>query len=50
MGKGSNQRPSQVPKNKYDENWDRIFGKKKPAKKTDKNGNRIFGNINCNLY
>lgn len=51
MSKGSNQRPSKVPKKQYEENWDKIFGKKKneKPKKTDKNGNRIFGNPNCNL-
>jgi hypothetical protein len=29
MSKGSNRRPSQVPQKKVDENWERIFGKKK---------------------
>jgi hypothetical protein len=28
MSKGSNQRPSKVPKKQFDENWDNIFGKK----------------------
>ena len=26
MGKGSNIRPRKVPKQQYDDNWDRIFG------------------------
>jgi len=34
MSKGSTQRPLGVPKKKFDENWDRIFGKNK--KKNDK--------------
>jgi len=29
MGKGSNQRPLSVSKEKFDENFDRIFGNKK---------------------
>ena len=29
MSKGSKQRPSSVKKHKFDENWDKIFGKKK---------------------
>lgn len=33
MGKGSNQRKRQVPKEKFDENWDKIFGKKKNEKR-----------------
>jgi len=33
-GKGSDQRPRQVPKEVFDANWDRIFKKKK--KKKDK--------------
>ena len=28
-GKGSKPRPLSVPRKKFDENWDRIFGKKK---------------------
>jgi hypothetical protein len=28
-GKGSAPRPISVPRKKFDENWDRIFGKKK---------------------
>lgn len=27
-GKGSTRRPAQVPKEKFDENWEKIFGKK----------------------
>ena len=33
MGKGSTQRPIKVPKKQYDENWDRIFKKKKKNEK-----------------
>jgi len=33
-GKGSHRRPVQVPKKQVDENWDKIFGKKK--KKNEK--------------
>jgi len=29
MGKGSKKRPLSVPKKKFDENWDKIFKKKK---------------------
>jgi hypothetical protein len=32
-GKGSRQRPLTVPRKKFEENWDRIFGKKKQPKK-----------------
>lgn len=28
-GKGSNPRPISVPRKQFDENWERIFGKKK---------------------
>ncbi len=28
-GKGSKPRPLNVPRKKFDENWERIFGKKK---------------------
>jgi hypothetical protein len=34
-GKGSKQRPTD--KQKFDENYDKIFGKKKPKKKDEKN-------------
>lgn len=33
MGKGSNQRPRKVPTKQYDDNWDKIFGKKKKNEK-----------------
>jgi len=29
-GKGSSPRPLTVPKEKFDDNWDAIFGKKDP--------------------
>lgn len=38
MSKGSNQRPSQVPKEEVAESWDRIFGKKKETKETKEHG------------
>ena len=31
-GKGSDQRPRQIDKKTFEDNWDRIFGKKKPKK------------------
>lgn len=31
-GKGSSPRPFSVPRKKFDENWDKIFGKKKDKK------------------
>lgn len=30
MGKGSNPRPFDVPKDQFRDNWDKIFGKKDP--------------------
>jgi hypothetical protein len=30
MGKGSNPRPIEIPKDQFRSNWDQIFGKKKP--------------------
>lgn len=32
-GKGSKPRPLSVPKKVFDDNWDRIFGKKKKQEK-----------------
>ena len=32
-GKGNKRRPSQVPQKEIDDNWDKIFGKKKRKKK-----------------
>ena len=32
-GKGSKPRPLSVSRNQFDDNWDRIFGKKKEEKK-----------------
>ena len=32
-GKGSKPRPLSVPRKQFDENWERIFGKKKEEKK-----------------
>lgn len=34
-GKGSKRRPVQVPKKQFDNNWDRIFGKKNTNKTAD---------------
>ncbi len=31
-GKGSGRRPTDVPQKQVDENWNTIFGKKKPEK------------------
>jgi hypothetical protein len=33
-GKGSKPRPLSVPRKQFDDNWDRIFGKKKDQKET----------------
>jgi hypothetical protein len=30
MGKGSRARPFEVPREKFENNWDKIFGKKDP--------------------
>ena len=35
-GKGSDQRKRQVDKKVFEDNWDRIFGKKKTKKETEK--------------
>jgi hypothetical protein len=34
-GKGSNARPFSVDKQTFDNNWERIFGKKSPKEKED---------------
>lgn len=34
-GKGSQLRPTLVPKEQFESNWDRIFGKKNEAKTTE---------------
>ena len=39
-GKGSDQRPRQVDKKTFEDNWDRIFGKKKTKKETKKKDKR----------
>ena len=31
-GKGSKPRPLSIPRKQFDDNWDRIFGKKKDSK------------------
>ena len=36
-GKGSTQRPAQVPDEKVAEQWEAIFGKKEPKKETPAN-------------
>jgi hypothetical protein len=33
-GKGSKARPLSIPKKQFDNNWERIFGKKQPKKST----------------
>jgi hypothetical protein len=35
-GKGSKPRPLSVPRKQFDDNWDRIFGKKKTQPKQKK--------------
>ncbi len=35
-GKGSDQRPRQIDDKTYEDNWNRIFGKKKNKKETKK--------------
>ncbi len=35
-GKGSDQRPRQIDKQTFEDNWDRIFGKRKTKKDTKK--------------
>ena len=37
MSKGSRQRPREVPSEQFENNWDRIFGKKKDEPKRDQN-------------
>lgn len=45
MSKGSRQRPLSVPKEKFEQNWDAIFSKKKPEeKKKDDNSRTTCGN------
>ena len=39
MSKGSKQRPLVIPKEKFDQNWETIFGKKKPEKKETSDNN-----------
>lgn len=35
-GKGSTQRPLEIPREEYEKNWDAIFGKKKPEQPEEK--------------
>lgn len=52
-GKGSKPRPFSVDKKKFDDNWDRIFGKKDQEKEkkdlTNEKKICIIDNINWNL-
>ena len=32
MSKGSGRRPAKVPRKQFEDNWDKVFGKKKPQK------------------
>lgn len=41
-GKGSDQRPRQIDKKTFEDNWNRIFGKKK-TKKDQKKGKKEKG-------
>lgn len=34
-GKGSKQRPTQVPRKQFEDNWDKIFKKKQDKEKQD---------------
>jgi len=43
MSKGSRQRPLSVPKEKFESNWETIFGKKKPEKKETNDNSRTAG-------
>lgn len=36
LSKGSTRRPRTVPDKTFDENWDKVFGKKKEDKQNDK--------------
>mgnify|MGYP003339691966 CR=1 FL=1 len=36
MGKGSNPRPFEIPKDQFRDNWDAIFGKKDKQQSPDK--------------
>ena len=38
-GKGSKPRPLSIPRKQFDDNWDRIFGKKK-SERTEKQNDR----------
>ncbi len=40
MSKGSKQRPLKVPRKQFDENWDRIFNKKKKEEQCQENKTR----------
>jgi hypothetical protein len=45
MGKGSTRRPIEIPKDKFDSNWEQIFGMKKtkeqqPNKQDDSKKNK----------
>ena len=35
-GKGSKPRPFSIPRKQFEDNWDKIFGKKKQVKKRTK--------------
>lgn len=42
-GKGSKARPLSIPRNQFEDNWDRIFGKKKSGDKNGKSSNKNSG-------
>ena len=44
MSKGSRQRPLGVPKEKFEQNWEAIFGKKKPEEKKNDNSRPVSRN------
>jgi len=40
MSKGSDQRPKQVDNKTFEDNWNKVFGKRKEKKDTKKKENR----------
>lgn len=40
-GKGSKPRPLSVPRKQFDDNWDRIFGKKKSERDKEQNNRTV---------
>ena len=40
-GKGSKPRPLSIPRKQFDDNWDRIFGKKKSERDKEQNNRTV---------